>query len=458
MEGKPHVLLICTVGGAPEPVVRSLLEEPRPESVIFICSDRSEVSITAPAGPIQRTQKTCVVCGEGAHECIDSSGILARAAAHGLSLNPEQYQIVRVTDPQDPNRCMLEIARRLSPMVSAWRSAGVSDQLIVDPTGGTKCMSAALELVARRWKCTLRYVGGGQRGKGGLGVVLDGTEKVFDCGNPLDALGYRTAEDAIVLSNQMNFGAAAQLLLLRAAAEASPREVRQRLEALGHLMALLASWDRFAHAAAASRLHAVTRWLPETSEYLDARTVAEIGDAIPEWKRRLDLLARSTRPTRELVEDLFANALRRQQEQRFDDAVARLYRGVEALAQYRLAAEHNIPNTGKVPATQVPPDLLKERLPVRGKDGSFKLGLQEDYVLLKSLGDELGVRFNDLGLAELRRSPLTARNQSILAHGFQAVSPTECAALWQAAIQLAAVIGIREESLFRFPLLRHHGF
>jgi CRISPR-associated protein (TIGR02710 family) len=366
------ILLICTVGGAPEPVVRSLLEEPRPERVVFICSERSEASITAAAGDVRRIETTCAVCGEAGHECINPAGILARAAAAGLALSPDQYQIVRVTDAQDPNRCMLEIARQLTPMVSAWRAGGTLDhQVIVDPTGGTKCMSAALGLVARRWKCTLRYVGGSRRGKGGLGVVLEGSEKVYDCGNPLDALGYRAAEDAIVLSNQMNFGAAAQLLS-RGAAETSAKDVRRRLEALGHAVELFACWDRFAHKDAATNLHAVKRWLPEASEYLDARTLIEITEAVPEWKRRLDLLARSATPTRELVEDLLANAARRRHEERFDDAVARLYRALEALAQFRLVTEHQIPNTGKVPPARVPPDLLKDWACVRKADGPLK--------------------------------------------------------------------------------------
>lgn len=40
------------------------------------------------------------------------------------------------------------------------------------------------------------------------------------------------------------------------------------------------------------------------------------------------------------------------------------------------------------------------RWPGQARDGELRLGLQDDYLLLNALGDELGQRFFDLGLAE----------------------------------------------------------
>ena len=61
-----------------------------------------------------------------------------------------------------------------------------------------------------------------------------------------------------------------------------------------------------------------------------------------------------------------------------------------------------------------------------------------------------GRTFKALKLHESRRSPLTARNQSVLAHGFQPVGYEVLERLWEAAIQLG---GFAEQDLPIFPRL-----
>ena len=132
--------------------------------------------------------------------------------------------------------------------------------------------------------------------------------------------------------------------------------------------------------------------------------------------------------------DLLCNARRRKAEGRYDDAVARLYRAVEALAQDQLRREHGIADTGKVPLDRVPLSL-RARYPADAAE--LKLGLQEAYLLLSELGDPLGQRFAGLGWHEPKHSPLTARNQSILAHGFAPVGATIFESLWRGCLALA---------------------
>lgn len=153
--------------------------------------------------------------------------------------------------------------------------------------------------------------------------------------------------------------------------------------------------------------------------------------------------------TRARVIDLLANAYRRWQERRLDDAVARLYRAVEALAQDRLRAIHGIADTGNVPLERLPEPLRSEKA-AACTEGTVKLALQDDYALLRALGDELGQRFYTSHLAERERSPLQARNRSILAHGFAPVSEKDFQNLWQAALSLA---GIETSHLPAFPRL-----
>ena len=58
-----HALSIFTVGGSPEPVIHSLLAEPRPDRVIFVCSSSTRHLITAPQTQSQCYERSCPVCG-----------------------------------------------------------------------------------------------------------------------------------------------------------------------------------------------------------------------------------------------------------------------------------------------------------------------------------------------------------------------------------------------------------
>ena len=120
---------------------------------------------------------------------------------------------------------------------------------------------------------------------------------------------------------------------------------------------------------------------------------------------------------KETMLDLLVNAGRRLDECRFDDAVARLYRLLEFMAQARLYNEYDI-ETGAVRPEQVPESDLKEQV-FSGGTVEMQLGLRRAYELLSLLNDDWGRRFDDIW-GELRKY-LDIRNGSILAHGFQPV-------------------------------------
>ncbi|HOL71766.1 MAG TPA: TIGR02710 family CRISPR-associated CARF protein [Bryobacteraceae bacterium] len=447
-------LLICTVGGAPQPVVRSLLTDPRPEKVVFVCSADSEQSITTPRRPVQVRERRCV-CGQMTHACFDPTGVLALAAERGFTLPEDAYSIVTVSDPQDLTACLRDMDDQLGPIVDDWLRRGPEHKIIADPTGGTKCMSAALGMVVRRWPCVLRYIGGESRTRDGLGVVEDTREKVFPCNNPLDELGYQAAEDAITLCSRMNFCAGAQLLEAAIQRVSFP-EARAGLQALEAIMTFYCLWDRFAHRKALSALHRVRRYQESLGRHLSAESVAQIRASIPEWEARLGTLSSCQQATRELVEDLLANAARRRDEERYDDAVARLYRAIEAIAQCRLASAYGI-RTNRVRADRVPEPLRSTWAATKPGSSDLKLGLQDAYALLNALGDELGKKFCSSSLGDRKHTPLSARNMSILAHGFTPISPDVCDRMWEEALGLAELIGIRREALFRFVPLQRRG-
>ncbi len=134
-------------------------------------------------------------------------------------------------------------------------------------------------------------------------------------------------------------------------------------------------------------------------------------------------------------------------EQRWDDATARLYRAIEATAQL-LLAERGIQDTGSVPLEKIPEPLRTEFAP-RAEAGHVKLGLQEAWHVLKYLDEQAADPFFDANLDDQKKSPLTARNQSILAHGFAPASKENTRHLLVAAL---AALGATEAELPVSPL------
>jgi CRISPR-associated protein (TIGR02710 family) len=419
MQGGASVLLICTVGGSPEPIVATI-KHWRPARIRFVHSPQTKAEI--------------------------ETTIVPKATAEGLQLDPGRYDLFELPDAEDFRACVDRL-RALTADVEQWDNRGGDFQVVVDFTGGTKCMSAALALQARRWPCRFSYVGGSSRNKAGVGVVVPGTEKVVHSVNPWDALGYQAIEDFVVLFDQGACAAAARVV--EGAKKRLTREDRKReLNVLEQLAKAFDAWDRFEHQAAAECLKVVEKGANDLRAALGVQGGNHVLDEIPHLARHLDQLLASQRPGRCHVVDLLANALRRRTEGRFDDAVARLYRAIEAVAQVRLAEAHGIESTERVPLERVPEDL-RNRLEARAEDGHVRLGLQDAYALLGALGDSLAQQFRQAGLHR-RESPLSVRNRSVLAHGFERVSEKASDAMWRIALDLAQV---REDELPRFPRL-----
>jgi CRISPR-associated protein (TIGR02710 family) len=418
-----YTLLICTVGGSPEPIVASL-KHWHPDRVLFVPTRQTRDQI--------RTQ------------------VLPLAEREGLRLNPGCFDILELPDGQDFGQCLHRL-RELTPEVQRWLARGDAFGIVVDYTGGTKSMSAALALQAHPWGCRFSYVGGAERTKDGVGIVVSGKEQIVHTQNPWEALGYQAVEDAITLFDRGAYAAASQLLqgtLYRVQDAARKRE----LNALKTLAEAYDAWDRFEHKDAARLLGELSKYENDLRALLGLQRSDRLCEQGQRHRRYLDTLLGPKGPTWERVADLLANALRRSQEGRFDDAVARLYRTLEAIAQTRLHEAHGIGDTKKVPLERVP-EPLRSQWSERSRQGTVFLGVQDAYLLLAALNDARGRRFQELGLPDpegTSGSPLTSRNQSILAHGFEAVGDKVFRQLYEAALQLAQV---READLPVFPKL-----
>ena len=424
-DGK-HRLWIATVGGAPAPLAKSLAHW-QPAKAVFLPSEQTASQI--------------------------AEVILPQAAEEGCALSPGQMDTVLLPDAQDPTSCIQTIAERVQSTVQEWLARGDDFDVVVDWTGGTKTMSAALALVAHRWRNTyFSYVGGTSRTKAGIGTVETGAETVLQYVNSWESLGYSVIEDALYAYRHGAYGAGAQRLRsVLGQIDKENQTLKSELATLARFLKGVDAWDKCEYKRAKGEYEACQRNFNNLKSVLPddrARALqAHIRWAVPYLQtieKDLDL----GKPSRPLCMDLLANAQRRKEEGRLVDVVARLYHAIEALGQVQLRTAWNL-DASRAPVSDLPPALQDEWRPRQDADGYVKLGLQAVYGALEAWGDPMGTAFQELGWHE-KESPLSRRNRSIAGHGFEPVREKDCNDLWEGALALAQ---LKESALPAFPRL-----
>lgn len=411
------ILLLCSLGGTPEPLIKTI-QYWRPHRIIFI--------------PSLQTQPQ-----------VDT--ILEEyAKSDNGPVSPGCYRTYPVSDAENFTSSVHTI-RQLEQEVHEWIARGSNARIVVDFTGGTKSLSAALALVAHRWPCEFSYVGGTQRTKGGVGIVETGSERIVYQANPWNALGYQAIEDACLLFDQYAFEPAAQLLEKALGNTSSPPD-KAALSTLQQLCQAYEFWDRFQHKEATAKLNDTIENSNNFHAIFTTHQTEYIRKSIDALKKHLEGLDSAQGPTIHLIHDLIANAQRRAQQGRYDDATARLYRVMEVIAQYHLH-KRGI-NTSKVPIDSIPQPLRTQWEP-HAHNGILKLALQDAYKLLHALKDEIGIRFEKEKL-DANDSPLNKRNKSILAHGFEPIQEDTFHKLWEIVVRFA---GLDETQLPQPPKL-----
>ncbi|WP_321491783.1 TIGR02710 family CRISPR-associated CARF protein [uncultured Desulfobacter sp.] len=425
-----ETFLIATVGGSPAPIVASI-KKWQPVRVLFIVSMETKKSVTTDTEFNGRP----------------SPCILTSIKENGIADFTGRYDFFEIPDPQDYTALVREF-RRIDQTVNKWKRDYDDIRIVVDITGGTKPMSAAMALIASRWEnSTVSYVGGTERTKDGVGVVVDGKEQISHAHNPWAALGYLVEEQVKTLFNHGAYAAAKRLLEPARNAADSPR--KEELNAFITLCDFFYLWNNFQHKAALKMVPRIEKDWNNLPIDADARSGLQHRFSI--YKTELTQLTKgdNTEATgNALVRDLLANARRCMGQEEFDDAVARLYRAAEALAQARLC-RYDFPDTGAIAFNRLPKRVQEMwQSHTRDQKGCIKLGLQDDFTLLYELDDERGRCFRELHLHDPQKSMLSARNKSILAHGYEPVSRIVAEKLLNATLKLA---DIEKENLLQFP-------
>jgi CRISPR-associated protein (TIGR02710 family) len=417
--------LLVSVGGTPNPVAYAI-DFHRPEKVIFFASRDSRAEIETRVRPLT------------AHRWTDQ-------------------QVITTSDPQDLTCCMEALVGDL-PRVLTDLKLTMSD-LLVDYTGGTKTMSAAMVLATIHQPVLYSYVGGTVRAKEGLGVVLDGSEAVVMAPNPWDVLAVELRRRIGRQFNRTHFAEAA------ATAGDAARRVGERWRSfyLGvkDLCEAYGKWSSFDYPGAASQINSA---YPRLRQYAAAAQLPEFLVFLGEVERDLGRLAvlvpafralqsgREAEPAgvRALIVDLVAQADRTcRLATRPDDGVARLYSALEKLAKSALAA-HGVDNSAAAPE-QIPEALRAEFIARYLDPGTERLrfGLDASYRLLAALGEPLGARYQ--ARAEELRSVLDVRNNSLLVHGWRPVAESVFEKLVDIALDFLDVAREELPALPRFP-------
>jgi CRISPR-associated protein (TIGR02710 family) len=290
-----------------------------------------------------------------------------------------------------------QIYETLQPKIHQIRQE--SNHIVIDYTSGTKAMTAALAILATLYEANeLSYISG----KRANGIVQPGTEQIISI-RPYFATTEQKIKTAIQFFNKAQYEAATSILNQIQKTIKDPA-ILNRTAPLLNLAKAYALWDKFQHQKAF-----------KTLKKLDMPELAKNKQFLGQLVNRL---TQNKESESHLIADLICNAERRgKEQQKYDDAVARLYRTIELIAQYKLKTQYGI-NPSKAETSKIPKELL-EKWNIANKTETIKLSLERDYELLKAMGDELGQKYEE---DKQLKNLLSKRNTSILAHGLEPVN------------------------------------
>jgi CRISPR-associated protein (TIGR02710 family) len=379
--------LIISVGGTIEPIVVSIAQH-RPALVVFFASEETIESIGA---------------------------IKARLHEQRVAI---QNRNIMIPDAEDLEICYEKALECAEVALKEGRSAA---DVVVDFTGGTKAMTAALTLATVGKGFTFSYVGGRERSKEGRGIVMTGGERIVRRRDPFVLYAVHERRRLAQCFNQYQFQAA-QAVARDLQARPIHEPDRMAFEFVANVAAGYEAWDRFLFEPAQQLLKSASRkWAPAIRANPSLRYAA-LQTTIEAHSRRLDLISEKTKRLREvhpvLAEELLGNAKRRAEEGKYDDAIVRLYRALELGGQIAVQKALGC-GTDKVPVDRLPTKLRDEYRQRYERQPNFvQLALDATYRLLEALDQREGKKF--ASRAEQFKKVQSARNDSWLAHGLGA--------------------------------------
>jgi hypothetical protein len=376
--------LVLTVGGSHQPILRSI-EQNKPDFVHFLCSS-----------DIGRTKGSYYeITGPG--KVLKSSRDLPRPDLPNVvtlaGLRADHFQVSIIEHLDSLNECYLSSLDLIERVHRETPDAII----VVDYTGGTKSMTAGLVAAALDdGQCEISLVSGIRQN---LHQVTKRTEFVrpVQVWDAQSSRRFRAAADLIARFDYSGASEVLQEASRRFASEAS-------IEKLQRWMAFCRAfdaWDKFDHTTAKELLQ-------------------PFPGRFNEYKMFLGPLLTKTGHGFEMVEDLLRNAERRAAQERFDDAVGRLYRTLELTSQIWLLKHHKI-DTSNVELERIPESMRERVARETDVNGRTRIGLLLAWDVIAAMPDNALSRDFSAARSKLLGF-LNVRNESLFAHGLRPVS------------------------------------
>ncbi|ADC47028.1 CRISPR-associated protein TIGR02710 family [Methanobrevibacter ruminantium M1] len=434
---KKEQILILSLGGSPEPLIYSI-KEFKPDKVVFLCSPQ--------------TLKEC-------------DGILEETA-----FNEENVEIYEIPDAESLDDSFSTSKKVLS------KFADDGFEVRVDFTGGTKPMVSGLVLAVIEGNYSnfkFSYVGqkdSQSRTKNGVGVVKDGSEITKMQINPYKKYAITEFKRGKNFFNTYQFEAALENFQSAKSRFIKGTEQRRISEIYERIVILYQKWDLFEDKV--SKNTDLFKYLGfiindiEKDEFI--LNEFENIDFFIQMKRNYEFLSFKIRgvsydsedPSIKghlkfrisyYLSDLFNNAYRRIEEGKYDDAVARLYRINELIAQVQLTQKGLIDDDQLQTQKEFKVNISSTKSKAHARDnydeildfidynsslkeknkGYFGIANDKSYELLDLFGIKQSPKFDKLN------SKLKERNGSILAHGLKPMNKKKAEELYDKTLDYA---------------------
>jgi CRISPR-associated protein (TIGR02710 family) len=388
--------LIVSVGGTEAPIVKTISEH-KPKYICFLCSQKSVELIP------------------------NIRKLLAEKLGDDMPAFTDHKVIL--DDENDLIHCYQK-ARECIEQLNAWGVAAADT--IVDYTGGTKSMSVSIALATVKEGYEFSYIGGERRTKAGLGIVVDGSEVVKTRINPWSLFAVDERRLVSKYFNRHQYTAAREICDMLLAKQELDEGLKKYFSIVSQFCSIYDQWDKFQHLEALklfkSAIEQLTTFVSFNQQVQYQQFLANVQSNFERLKQISEDTKQFRKTSRSLIIDLVANAERRATENKYDDAVARLYRALEMVAQCAIAeAPLNVSSASDFPKDKLPESLREDYIKQYSRDGKIKLGLEALFKVLVEIDPPHPHARVFWNYHNLLRNVQNARNQSILAHGITPV-------------------------------------
>lgn len=382
----------------------------------------------------------CFFAPESAKSLVESS------VQPKIEKMPRKWDWIVTSDVTKFMVCYQAVARTLPDLMRAWEVQ--PGELVVDLTGATPAMAAALSLAGLPF--TSRIVTIGQAaGSDDEAITIDGQAQVWLQGNPWDEAAAQARHEACEHFNRGSFSAAAVLFRQIEARVSGGQKPMYR--AFADLAEGYGLWERFQYRQAWDKLKTAHKALEMASVWGGPPGLKAVLTGVKQNAGFLEKLVLDPNEVKEaLALDLLAHARRRADAGHdYEAAMLVLVRGLEAFAQYQLFKHYKI-KTWDLQPEQLP-ETLRETCRtcfLSDLDGKYKLPLHDQFRALAGLGSQSGQAY--LAQWPKMKPLLDAADHAVLGHGFETLKPERFQQLHDVVMKLT---GVNSVSLPAFPVL-----